>query len=77
MDIVAKQLYHENDTMRMNFSFGIKDSLYHTETETTSFWGSHPSGYPVFDIDFDMSYEENQLKMLELCDIIRKSKYFV
>lgn len=75
IDIVDNELYHGDELIRIHFIFGVKDKLYHMGNESHSFWESELSGHPIFDIEFDLSPEENQLKMLELCDVIRKSEY--
>ena len=70
-------MYHGDDLILVHIIFGVKENLYPKGSQKKSFWGDQEAGYPVFDIEFDLSPEENQLKMEELCEEIRKSKYIV
>jgi len=43
--------------------------------ERLSFWKHKKNGSPVFDANFDLSPEANQIKLYQLCQLIKKSKY--
>ena len=40
-----------------------------------SFWNRTNTVFPVFDENFDLSSEQNQYIIFDLCEKLRKSKY--
>ena len=54
----------------LNIIFGIKQELFNTKdpkNKKLSFWKHRKNGNPVFEADFDLSPEQNQIQLYNLC----------
>ena len=60
--------------MQLRFFFGIKPKTVEADAGK-SFWNRTNTALPVFDENFDLSPEENQQKISDLCDELVRSKH--
>lgn len=52
--------------MKINFLFGVQNQLKFKEKGT--FWNQNHDGEVVFDKNFDLSPEDNQIRLYDFCN---------